>query len=141
MKTHVIKFTALFLVVVLTATILQAQNKEKLEEIRNNKNAIGSLIEGINSDIEGLRKSCIYFVGQYQIPEAVEHLVKVLKKEENPQTRVLIALVLYKIGDPDGMAAVRNLIYTDDNNYVKGMSKAIFNAYIYDNVMAAVSGN
>src|ERR1035437_611152 len=66
---------------------------------RKNKNAIENLKVGIKSDNNGLKKSSIYFAGYYRLAETVPVLTEQIKKESDPKTRILIAMVLYNIGD------------------------------------------
>ena len=68
--------------------------------------------------------------GLYKIDEAVEALTEQLEKEDNADTRILIALSLYNIGDPDGMKAVKKLAVSDSDNEVKRMSKVIYREFV-----------
>jgi HEAT repeat protein len=115
------------LVVLFSAnTGLQAQSSS----YKNiNDYSLESLKQGIQSDNPGLRRSAIYMAGLYKIDEAVETLVKQLDREKNPSTRVLIALSLYNIGNPDGMEAVKNLAAKDKDNEVKRMSTVLYRQF------------
>jgi len=90
---------------------------------------IGNLLTGIKSENLGLRKSAIYLSGLYEISETVPALIDQLKKEENADVKVLIALVLFKLEDPRGIEAVENLYKKDENARVKRMSKAILDEF------------
>ena len=85
-----------------------------------------------------MRTIFYYFAGKYRIAGVVETLVNQLKDEENPSNRILIALVLYRIGDKEGMNAVENLYKTDDNQRVKRMAHEIINAYSITNDQSRV---
>ncbi len=118
---------AVLLVLLLNAnTGLQAQS-------RNYKNindySIKSLKQGIQSDNPGLRKSAIYMAGLYRIDEAVETLIEQLEKEKLASTRVLIALSLYNIGNPDGMEAVNKLTMKDKDKEVKRMGTVLYRQF------------
>lgn len=121
--------TALFLAVLFTSslTVTSAQEKEITAKY---KYAVENLIKGIQSDNEGLKRSAIYFAGKYKITGAVDALIEQLDKETNPSNRILIALVLYKIGDPDGINAVKSLAKSDNNLKVRRMANEIYNAYM-----------
>jgi len=95
-----------------------------------NSNSIAALNEGINSDNPGVRRSSIYMAGYYKIDEATDALKKQIKREKNPNTRILIALSLYYIGNPEGMEAVKNISENDSDMKVKRMSTAIYRIYI-----------
>ncbi len=90
-----------------------------------NPKFIGNLNIGIKSDNEGLRKSCIYFTGLYQLKECVPALVEQLAKEEEPDVKILIALSLYRIGDNKGIKAIESLSMNDTSARVRKMGKAI----------------
>jgi HEAT repeat protein len=76
-----------------------------------------------------LRRSAIYLAGFYSLDEAVPALVNQLEKEENPEVKILISIVLFRIDDPRGMEAVEKLYKNDDNARVKSMSKAVLDEY------------
>jgi HEAT repeat protein len=100
-----------------------------IKDITNNKYALKNLLENIKSVNDGVKRSAIYFVGYYRIAEAEEALIEQLKKEQNPSNRILIALVLYKLGSEDGLLAVKKLASNDDNQKVRRMSTHICNEY------------
>jgi len=90
---------------------------------------VGNLITGIKSDNLGLRRSAIYLAGLYSLDEVVPVLVSQLEKENNSDVKILIALALYRMEDPEGMEAVEKLYRKDDNVRVKRMSKAILDEF------------
>ena len=100
------------------------------------RNAIDNLITGINSENEGLRRSAIYFAGKYEYAETTEALVAQLKKEDNPNTRLLIANALFRIGDPFGMEAVLEISQSDSNAKVKRIAGAIYETFVLVNSSA-----
>jgi len=92
--------------------------------------SLETLKQGIQSDNPGLRRSSIYMAGLYKIDEAVETLTEQLEKEENAGTRILIALSLYNIGNPDGMKAVKKLAGEDNNKEVKRMGTVLYREFV-----------
>ena len=94
--------------------------------------AVRSLAMGIESDNAGLKKSCIYFAGLYEIEEVVGTLVEQLKKESDADTRILIALSLYRIGNKEALDAVEELAKSDYSSKVKRISSAILNQFTID---------
>ena len=100
---------------------------------RKNKNAIENLKVGIKSDNNGLKKSSIYFAGYYRLAETVPVLTEQIKKESDPKTRILIALVLYKIGDEKSIDLVKEMAAKDNNPEVRRMCTCIYDAYINGN--------
>jgi HEAT repeat protein len=85
---------------------------------------------GIESENAGLSKSSIYYAGLYRVPEAVKPLVEKMKAETDASTKVLIALALFRIGDPEGMDMIESLSVSDKDPKVRRMCSAIFNEYI-----------
>ena len=96
------------------------------------KSFVLNLIKGLESDNVGLKKSCIYFAGFYEIKSAVGALVEQLQIVDDPDTRILIALALYKIGDEEGIKAIEQLVENDGSLKVKKMSAAILNQFRLD---------
>ncbi len=88
---------------------------------------VKNLALGITSDCSGLKKSCIYFAGFYEIEGMVEPLANQLAKETDPNIRILIALSLYKIGTSEAVQAVEKLVKNELNPKVKRMGIAILN--------------
>ena len=129
------KLVAVILLFVVLTNNLFAQPLQTLgEKIKSGveEKFIQNLAMGIESENTGLKKSCIYFAGLYEIREVVGTLVKQLKKEPDPNTRILIALSLYKIGDEEALNAVEKLIESDHSYKVKKMSSAILNQFKID---------
>ena len=119
----------LSLLIIVTMGELTAQNNS-IQDITDNKYAIENLLDGINSDNEGVKRSSIYLAGKYRIVETEQVLIEQLNKEQNPSNRILIALVLYKLKSEKGLLAVRKLAGHDHNQKVRRMSTHIYNEYI-----------
>ena len=116
-----------------------AQNVS-IKELTPNKYALENLLNGIESDNEGVKRSAIYFTGKYKIAEAEDALIAQLKKEQNPSTRILIALVLLEMGSNEGLMYVKKLSMEDTDAKVRRMSTHIFNEYL-QNSMASDFGD
>lgn len=121
---------ALFMMILLSSGSSFAQaNSAPAEALRKNMNAVGNMIMGIESDNDGLSKNCVYFAGLYRVPEAVQPLLKKMRNETDPSTKVLIALALFRIGDPEGMEMIESLSVKDPDPKVRRMCSAIYNEY------------
>lgn len=123
--------TVKIIAIVLVATLLSG-NVFAMEgnSVKNSKSEIPekfvqNLAVGVKSDCLGLKKSCIYFAGLYEIERMVEPLVNQLAKETDPNIRILIALSLYKIGTPGAIKAIENLVKNEFDPKVKRMGVAI----------------
>jgi hypothetical protein len=125
------KFVVVSLSLIFVATLgeLIAQ-PNSIKNITNNKYALENLLEGIKSENNGVKRSSIYFVGKYRIAEAEEVLIEQLNREQNPDDRILIALVLYKLQSEDGLLAVKKMAASDKDQKVRRMSTHIYNEYL-----------
>ena len=90
-------------------------NLAKTRESETPDITIRNLAMGIETGNLGVRRSCIYFAGLYEIEKLVEPLVAQLTKEPDPNTRIFIALSLYKIGTKAAIIAVEDLVMNDVN--------------------------
>jgi len=125
--------TARFLTVVLLAAVLTGSGytqSNSIKDITAHKYALENLIAGINSENDGVRRNSIYFAGYYKIVEAEDALIAQLKKENDPSTRILIALVLYELGSEEGLLEVKDLSLNDKNAKVRRMAAQIYNEYL-----------
>ena len=113
------KLVAIILVALFSSNILaKPTENEKPDKI---KLAIENLAVGIESENAGVKNCCIFFAGYYEFNELAGVLVKQLKKEQDPHTRVLILLSLYRIGDKESIEAAKQLVRYDDDQVLKGM--------------------
>jgi HEAT repeat protein len=117
---------------------LHAQNNS-IKDISSNKYALQNLLAGIKSDNEGVQRSSIYFAGKYRIAESESALIEQLNTEENPSTRILIALVLYELGSMKGLEAIRELARNDKDLKVRRMSTHIYNEYLTNDFNSSFS--
>jgi HEAT repeat protein len=122
------KTLSVVLLVLLLAGGVTAQPKS-LDQLADKKIAIKNLIEGIKSENYGLQRSCIYFAGKYNVEEVVPELIKQLRTASKPETRKLIAVVLFKIGNNEGLEAVKLYAMNDKDYKVRNFCAAITQAY------------
>ena len=121
------------MILLFVVSSLHAQNVS-IKDVTSNKYALQNLLSGIKSNNEGVKRSCIYFAGKYKITETEASLIEQLKKEENPSTRILIALVLYELGSKEGLEAIKKLAVDDENSEVRRMSTHIQNEHTINNL-------
>ena len=136
------KLLSFLMVVILLIFVssLHAQNNS-ITDISSNKYALQNLLAGIKSDNEGVKRSSIYFAGKYLIAESESALIEQLSKEENPSTRILIALVLFEMGSMEGLEAVRKLALNDVDTKVRRMSTHIYNEHLINDFHSSISLN
>lgn len=112
------------------------KSKVVVEKYELSENSVKSLIMGITSENQGLRKSAIFYAGQYKLEAAVDCLIEELQKEEDSSTKILIALSLYKIGNPIAIDYIKEVAAKDENENVKNMFSTIYSEFIFDTSFA-----
>ena len=122
--------TAILAALVLSMSTTSFAQTVPIKELTNNKHALENLLNGIKSDNQGVKRSSIYYAGKYRIAETENALIDQLKKEKDPSTRILIALVLYEMGSNEGLMEVKNLSETDNDLHVRRMATQIYNEYL-----------
>ncbi len=112
-------------------TLIMSVKPLRAQKITDGKydKAVVNLIIGINSENRGLEKSSIYYAGRDRVTEAVDALIERLNNEDDPSTRILIALSLYEIRDRRGFNAIKELSTKDKNERVRSISGLIYNEY------------
>jgi hypothetical protein len=125
MKTYRTAAAAFLMLALLMTGTVTAQNPVPAEK-KFSKLEVTNLLNGIKSKNTGLMKSSIYMAGKYRVTEAVKSLTALLKEEKDPAVRLLIARVLYQIGDYDGMNAVYELSKNDKDSKVRNISRALY---------------
>jgi hypothetical protein len=123
-------YSIIIIIVLFAGITISAQSKIQNDNPYNlSEAAIDNFKEGLKSDNEGLRRSCIYFLGQYKIGDAAFALMNLMDKESVPRNRILIAFSLYNIGDKWGMKKVKEHSILDNEKEVKRMCTAIYDEY------------
>jgi HEAT repeat protein len=129
------------MILLLTSVITGQQTITKSEQYQ--QRMIGNLITGINSENDGLKRSCIYFAGKYKIEETVDALVDQLEKENSTENKYLISLSLYLIGNDKGIEAVKRVAAFDRDPRAKRLAAAVYFECLHnesDIVASAESG-
>ena len=113
---------------------------QKVSELSKHKYALQNLVNGIQSENEGVRESSIYFAGKYRFIDTEDALLNQLKVEKDSDIKVLIGLALFRMNSEKGMSELQKLSSNDENPRVRRMSLAIYNEYLvkYTNRTAAV---
>lgn len=94
------------------------------------ENTIASLIQGLNSDNDGLQSSCAYRLGEFRIEDAVIPLQRVLRNDESESVRISAALALFKIGTPKAIFTVKQAGRFDESDRVRRLSSIFYSAYL-----------
>jgi hypothetical protein len=129
MKTHIVISFLLVLGISISSFgfIIPAAAKKN---IVNRDLVITNLMNGVNSDNKGLRMSSAYLLGEFKANEAVIPLMRILKNDENEESRIMSALSLLKIGDSRGLFAIKQAIQFDESNRVRKMCSIFYQEYL-----------
>lgn len=130
MKTRLLLSVFLVLMITFSSFGIEKANPAKKNTINRNL-VISNLINGINSDNQGLRMSSAYFLGEMKSDEAVIPLMKILKSDDNEESRIMAALSLIKIGDSRGVYAVKQAIKYDESERVNKLCLNFYRDYIF----------
>ena len=124
----------IFIMVVFFMVANSSAQTNSINEITKNKYALDNLIAGIKSENCGIKRSAIYFAGKYRIEEVKDVLLEQLNSENEACIRILIALVLYELGESKGLLAVKKFIETDEDLKSRRMATQIYYNFLkHDN--------
>ncbi len=134
------KNTILLTVTFLAALFISSVNAQtqSINDVTSNKYALENLVAGIHSDNLGVKRSSVYFAGKYKIAETEIELINQLKEEEDPSTRILIALVLFEMGSEEGLNEVKDISLNDDSAKVRRITTQIYNDYLLNDSESTV---
>ncbi len=113
----------------ITCAVLIAEEKPCNKKQENN---VKTLLNGINSNNTGVRKSSIYFAGKYKIEAAVDVLSEQLVEEKDESIKYLIVMSLAKIGSPKSFAVIKNMSEKDKSAKFKNIGCQIVKEYCSD---------
>jgi len=125
MKTKIVVLAAFLLLGVSSVKILA---EERADENILTKEAVSNYLVGINSDNEGLRISCAYYLGEYKVEEAIIPLMKMLNSEKNEDARIIAALSLAKIGTGKAIYAVKQASVLDSSERVRTLCARFYSS-------------
>jgi hypothetical protein len=130
LKSLAVKSLSMILLVISFTAINSNAQSYSIEEITKNEYALDNLIVAIKSENCGLKRSAVYFAGKYRIKEVQEVLLDELKNESEACTKILIALVLYELGNSDGLLSIRGKQGIDEDKNVGRMATQIYYNYL-----------
>ena len=127
---YIVKFTfviAAFIIAISVSNLTFGGTKDSTAKA----NTIKTITMGINSSIPGIAQSCIYLVGYYAFPWAVDPLINILNdNSKDPLLRILAAYSLNMIADEKGFYAIETVSIHDENHLVQGVCSSIYDNYI-----------
>ncbi len=121
------------LIILFTMTCVTTYSAENPNALKKNLERVEiNLINGVNSDNQGLKASSAYFLGEIKSSKAVIPLMKMLHEEKSEGTRIMAALSLLKIGDKRGIFAIKQGSKFDESEKVRKMCGLFYNNYTHE---------
>jgi HEAT repeat protein len=88
-----------------------------------------SLLNGLNSQNQGLAISSTQVLGNLKSSKAVIPLMRVLKSNSDEASKIAAALALYNIGDQRGIYAIKKAAKFDESAKVRSFCTKFYNQY------------
>ena len=88
-----------------------------------------TLLNGLNSQNQGLIISSSQKLGDIQSSKAVIPLMHMLKSDNDEACKIAAALALYNIGDKRGIYAIKNAAKFDESEKVRSFCTIFYNEY------------
>jgi len=114
------KFFIVFILMLFVSSVAIAQ-----DTVMSEKDYDQYLIKALKDKNDGIRASAAQLLGDRKVQEAVEPLIKMLKKEQNKSARIVAALALYKIGDEKALPVLKKFAKCEKRKTTKHVMTAI----------------
>lgn len=129
MKKNIVILTVSLLLLGTISIFAQGTNSNKILPLSNE--AIDNYLVGMQSDNIGVRVSCAYFLGEYNVSEGIIPLMKMLHNEKSEAARIIAALSLTKIGSDKAVFAVKQAARFDESERVRNLCAKFYNSFTY----------
>jgi hypothetical protein len=106
------------------------KTKQKLLPPEKYKAAVANLLVGLQSDNQGLQRSCAFMLGVLEADEAVIPLMRLLRECDEACIRCTAALALCRIGDARGTYAAKQAALCDDCPITRVRIAWYYNQYV-----------
>lgn len=120
----------LFLIGFSFLTFLYGTDSTSTNKVSNYETIEQNLLFGLNSDNEGLKFSCAYYLGEIQSSKAVIPLLKLFHNGKTDEMKIIAALSLCKINSDRGVFAVKRAIKFSDSDRVQRTCKLFYNSHL-----------
>ncbi len=127
-KTALISTCLTVTVLIMLAGSIQAQSNNQLDGVKRER-AVKSIISNFTSVSAGIREASIKYAGEYKLTETEDALIGLLKKNDEPSTKILIANSLLMIGDEKGIDAIRTAASNENDQSVKEVFARVVNEF------------
>lgn len=122
-----IHFIALFIFILTIANINAQEKKSKIP-----KSAEINYLKCLESNIEEVKISAIFYLGEIKSESSVGNLIYILRYDKNFAARLVSALSLIKIGDSQGIAEVKKIPTMTPSQYTTLEDHVSFLSMLWD---------
>ena len=111
-------------------TFLYGSDSTSTNKVSDYETIEKNLLVGLNSDNEGLKFSCAYYLGEIQSSRAVIPLLKLFHTGKTDEMKIIAALSLCKINSERGVFAVKRAIKFADSERVQRTCQLFYNSHM-----------
>jgi hypothetical protein len=111
-------------------TFLYGADSTKTNKVSTYENIEKNLLVGLNSDNEGLKFSCAYYLGEIKSSKAVIPLLRLFHNGSTDEMKIIAALSLCKINSDRGVFAVKRAIKFADSERVRRTCNLFYHSHM-----------
>lgn len=111
-------------------TFLYGSDSTRTSKVSDYETIEKNLLVGLNSDNEGLKFSCTYYLGEIQSSKAVIPLLRLFHNGKTDEMKIIAALSLCKINSDRGVFAVKRAIKFADSERVQRTCQLFYNSHL-----------
>ncbi len=119
------------IIAVLFSGITNLTGQEK--EIVLSSNSAASLVKGIHSDNDGLKKSSVKMVARYKLKQVCPILIEQFENETSIGYKMLIAEVIYDVSCPEIVESFRTVLKYETLEELKHFCDLLHENYLFAN--------
>ncbi|NWF88139.1 MAG: hypothetical protein HXY50_01620 [Ignavibacteriaceae bacterium] len=108
-------------------------NNSNMSQKKFSKNAIESIIEGLNSGNKGLIVGCIILAGDYKLEQTVNHLAKILNSNLTYDVKTAALFALYQIQNEDALHVLKSTCSKNKCPFLKQAASSFLNHFLICN--------
>lgn len=108
-----------------------SDTKKELNKIPDN--SIQTLVNGLNSNNNGVIIGCAIMAGEYKVAETVEHLAKILNSDLSFDVKTAAVFALYQIQSNEALIALKKACIKNKCPFLKQSAEVFLNHYLISN--------
>ena len=132
MKTLSAFVVMLLISLILSETALGGSDTKKGSQ-KISANSIQTLINGLNSDNNGVIIGCAIMAGDYKIIETVKHLARILHSDLSYDVKIAAVYALYQIQNKEALIALKKACAKNKCPFLKQSAEVFLTHYLIEN--------